>query len=462
MIQNIVTYAGQILITIYHKGFDSDIRSRNIKKIRKIGKYNLIFEEKVVPDNIVDTVIGWTWKFEGLLQVDEDKNPYSGSVCAYIQEYVYLNKPNKIFSIKDDKYSLKIPIEQFKEINKFVKKYTGLNIEKNPMCYGNILLYDSHIGLYHAKQEEGIVVKELNSNTIVIVKFIKDKMVVSTKIVNVTQYTKELEIISDRKWDCHDIEIYKDNELIYINKNVSYIRRIQLNMNIIGQSKKVKLNKLLEEFVIKGESSEQVSIIGDEIDELENLYIKSNYSIGNRLKQEIDDNMVVFISPGELNKAMNIITNVLGSDYDAIWIFDPYFTDNQKITHIMDWMRIITHSNINSKNINIAFFCKNKEKAYGVKEMIEFIKEDSVIIDVLKKKESLGIHFYQTKAPIHDRFIITSKGDEYSGIAIGTSFNSLGENHYCIHKLTHIASKNIWSNLKVWLEDGNIIDSGEI
>ncbi|MCB2343299.1 hypothetical protein [Clostridium estertheticum] len=465
MVQDIISYAGQTLITIYHKGFDTNIGAKKNEYIEKVGRYNLKFNEKVVPDNDATMISGWAWKFEGLLENNEEKNPYGESACVYMEEYVYINKPDRIFSIKEDEYLLKISIEQLQQINEFVKKYTGLSIERNPMCYGNIIVYDSCVIEYHAKQEEGIVVSEVRANTMVIVRFKMNKVVVSTKIVKVSQLTKNLEIISEKKWNCHDIEVYKDDELIYIAKDISYMRRMSLNMHIGGQGKRIKLDKLTSEFVMKNNGSGETTIIrdkADELEELEELYNKSNYSIANRLKQEVDDNMVVFINPGEINKAMKLITDFLQSQYNEIWIFDAYFTDKNKIAYTIDWMRIIAYCGAESKKINIVFYCKNNENAYGVDEITQHIVQDSVIRDVLKNKKSLGVSLYQTKSPIHDRFIITNHEGKYSGLAIGTSFNSLGENHYCIYKLSHVISRNIWNDLKMWLENGNIIDLGKV
>mgnify|MGYP006869414122 FL=1 len=48
--KNTVAYAGQTLLTVYHKGFDEQIGDRKSKRTEKPGKYNLSFYEEVVSD----------------------------------------------------------------------------------------------------------------------------------------------------------------------------------------------------------------------------------------------------------------------------------------------------------------------------------------------------------------------------------------------------------------------------
>jgi hypothetical protein len=102
MIRDRVTYGGQTLFTVYHQGFDDEIKGRCLKRIEKIGVYNLIFTETLVSDDEVDNISDWIMKEEGLLARDSAKNPYSSS-CAYMVHYEYVNKPSKLFSISENK-----------------------------------------------------------------------------------------------------------------------------------------------------------------------------------------------------------------------------------------------------------------------------------------------------------------------------------------------------------------------
>ena len=83
------------------------------------------------------------------------------------------------------------------------------------------------------------------------------------------------------------------------------------------------------------------------------------------------------------------------------------------------------------------------------------IERDAELSMILRTRKALGIHFYQTKSPIHDRFVLTETGKIHSGLAIGTSFNSLGDHYYCIFKLSHNASQTICGELESWTLDSN-------
>ena len=84
------------------------------------------------------------------------------------------------------------------------------------------------------------------------------------------------------------------------------------------------------------------------------------------------------------------------------------------------------------------------------------IQNDAVAYDAVKSGKNAGIQLIQTAKPIHDRFVIIRNGDEYSGINIGTSFNSLDENYYCINNLLHRDAKEIIETLCDWLKDNTI------
>jgi len=67
MVRDTISYAGEVILTLYHKGFDSELSQRRIKRTEKIGKYNIIFEEEIVEDDIIDKLADWDGKIEGLL-----------------------------------------------------------------------------------------------------------------------------------------------------------------------------------------------------------------------------------------------------------------------------------------------------------------------------------------------------------------------------------------------------------
>jgi len=82
---------------------------------------------------------------------------------------------------------------------------------------------------------------------------------------------------------------------------------------------------------------------------------------------------------------------------------------------------------------------------------------------IIRTRKTLGIHLYQTRMPIHDRFILTESDNINSGLAMGTSFNSLGNHHYCIYKLGHSTTQIIWNELESWIKcENNLVKDGEV
>ncbi len=456
MVCNKVTYGGQVLLTVYHNGFDNEINDRRLKIVQKVGLYNLVFTETLVSDDEIDNISGWIMKEEGLLAPDSSKNPYSSASCAYMVHYEYINKPNKLFCLYQNKYILAIPVEKFLLVNEFIKKYIGIDIEKTPMIYGDIFVFNSYAYNYHSNKEHGIIIERLPLGSMVIIRFKKDEAIVSTKIFHVEHETSEIEIKSNKPWTYHDIEIYFNGELIYFDKDVSYMRRMQLNMHLTGSGKRVKLNKIADSYIIQRNDGGQITCIGDSPDEFEELMHNSSTEINRRLSAEHPDNQISFMKPGELKKAVDLIGNAMQMASETIWIFDSYFTDingSNSIVGMLDWIHILTNCRAQSKNV--VFYCKGPNNALDLQALKTEIERDGALSAILRTRNKLGIHFYQTKSPIHDRFVLTESDRIYSGLAMGTSFNSLGDHHYCIYKLTHKASQTIWSELKSWMVDGS-------
>lgn len=69
------------------------------------------------------------------------------------------------------------------------------------------------------------------------------------------------------------------------------------------------------------------------------------------------------------------------------------------------------------------------------------------------KNTRTKMSFIQTTAPVHDRFVITRTSEEYTGLSIGTSFNSLDSNHYCIQTLSHTEAEEVIISLSDWIRD---------
>jgi len=460
MICDKITYGGQTLLTIYHQGFDDEIGTRSLKTIKEIGSYNLVFTEKKVKDDIVDNITDWSVKEEGFLTPSASLNPYTNDACAYMTHFRFASKPSRLFKFCKNRYHLNITIDNLMEINKFIKKYTGLSIEKNPMLYGDIFVFKNQILDYHTNELDEIMVKDLPKGATAIVKFKKSDIIVSTKITKTASNAEEIVIKSDKPWEHFDIEMYENDELLYLKKDVTYIRHIQMNLQMSGIGKRVKLNKIGDSYTIE-KNNNIISNIGNPLDSFEEMMNSSTSEILKYLNAAKPNNQIVFIRPGELEKAIDLIGNVMQKANDVIWVFDSYFTDINDIRGMIDWIRILTNCKAPSKNL--VFFCKSSDKALDLEGLKKEIRKDSVLNTIIRTRKTLGIHLYQTRMPIHDRFILTESDNINSGLAMGTSFNSLGNHHYCIYKLGHSTTQTIWNELESWMRSkNNLVKDGEV
>ena len=362
--------------------------------------------------------------------------------------------------LKDNKYSLKISINEYLRICEFIKKYTGMDMESNPMFYGDVFIFKCSEREYKYNKVNSIILENIPANSTVIVHFKKGDIVVSSKIIRVETETADLELCSDKPWTSHDIEIFNAEKLIYYKKDASYIKGISIRTQVKERGKTVKLNTIGTEYTIEKYSESKTSHIGERFDKYEGILQASSRDIIKDIKSEKPDDQIIFIKPGELPRATKLIGSALELAKDELWIFDSYFTDKNGINKIRDWLRIIANCTINSKNI--IFYCKDSNKALNISEIKSEIQKDSVLNAMLRNEGGIGIHFYQVKSPIHDRFVLIKNNTEYCGLSIGTSLNSLEKNHFCISKLSPAASRIIYDDLILWMKDGNVIFDEEV
>ena len=451
MIKNTITYKNKIILTLYHQGFPNE--NLTLKRYRKdlIRKNRIIFTEEYVPDDEWNNLAGYAWEESALLTPKEKYNPYSDKACANMVHRIYPNKPSVIWK----KDGTTIAEDDLEAILAFIQKYTGMNLKEQPVFLGDVFLFSPSEFEYHSNEENSIIFYKLKAGMKIIVHFKNHYNILQSKIIDITTDTAELEITTDCNWDNHDVEIYENNSLIYINKDISYIRCINLNLSIAGRKKRIPLTALQEYYEFEQQQAFEKSIIGtppkqvqESLNELNRILVRKI----NNLK--ISDDFV-FVQPGELSIAMKKITDIIFRAIDELWLIDSYFTDKGNgLQQMTDWLRLIVNSNATNKNI--IFYCNNEDKALNAKQLKNHMKNDPIIRDTLKSKQTDRIQLFQTKSAIHDRFLIIQNNDEYSGLSIGTSFNSLNSNHYCIHVLAHKDAKEVLETLYAWMKTNAI------
>ncbi|MBK5502781.1 hypothetical protein [Peribacillus sp. TH14] len=460
MILNRVLFAREAIITILHRGFDNDCNLQgNIYIKKKLGRYNLVFEQSIVNDEILDNLNHVVFIEEGFLNPKHELNPYSQSKCTFMRRFVSSSKPKKIIKALEDKFELKLSLKDLLIINEFIKKYTGLDLNRNPILYGDTLLYEPISVSFKPNHLNGITFNNLEKDSIVIVKFKNKDIIVSSHLKVIESFTSELEINPSEEWKSLDIEIFKNNRLVYFNYNLSYISTVHLSMGMASRSKRIKLNELDDFFELQNDPSKHEMIIGEAVDKLEELFWKSNNQMRQKLLKEQEKENITFIKPGETKKSIEIISKYLQESQDEFWVFDPYFTDKNRFNKTLDWLRIFYECSSQPKNI--VFFCKDEDKAYDFVTIKEAIKQDSVLKRIVKKG-ILNLNFIQISSPIHDRFILGRNKNTFSGLTIGTSLNSIDSNHFCINILNHSAAKKILGELNDYINEGNLVGSCEI
>lgn len=453
MIRDTIKYAGETILTIYHKGFDRELSNRNIIKIEKIGRYNLMFSEIHIDDNDeIDFTIGN--KMEGLLGPGHAINPYGDRACANMIRYTNMNKPKKIFTINKDRFILNIPINDYKKIIEFIKKFTGLNLQDHAMSLGDTFLYECEEREIYGEDENGIAIKTDVLDDVVNIHFKSKDIVVCSKKIYLNR-DKSIAARSDKYWDTCDIQIFRNNKLIFFQDNISFMRTMVLNSYTTTHTKNITMDKLGSDVKIESSGKMSERIIGDKPDELRAFISNTNYDIRSKLIESSGDRKTEFILPGELERAKELILDIIKSKGNEIWIYDPYFSDRNGLGISIDWIRILAHCKAETKRI--LFFNNIKKDSVTPKEFKDIALNDNMINNSKGRKKNIGISFYQLNKYIHDRFIFVVEDECIRGISIGTSLNSLDSNYYCINTMNNKEADEIFYKLKSQAIKENIL-----
>ena len=111
-----------------------------------------------------------------------------------------------------------------------------------------------------------------------------------------------IDIPCKEKWNNIDIYIYSNGNLIYLRKNLYYIRNYNVQARIVT-NKTIPLNKISNEYVIKEYSAQTISSPAKKgetsAEIIDNAAQKLLYLIDN----EKVDTQIFFIQPGEFNEA---------------------------------------------------------------------------------------------------------------------------------------------------------------
>lgn len=455
MIKNMITYKNKPIITIYHKGFSKD--DTTIKRHMKeyIGRNLLCFHEEYVTDDEWNNLTGYVWEEKALITPKEKHNPYCQKACADMIHRIYPDKPSVIWK----KNGTTIDERELEQILAFVKKYTGMNLEEFPVYLGDVFLFSPACFRYHSDKNKSIIIYDIKEGMRIILRLKHGHDVLEAKVIDITENTEELKIAAECDWNNHDIEIYEHDELIYINRDVYYVRYMNLDISVAARSKRIPLTTLREYYELKLQGQTEKCVIGGPPEPVHQLLDKMNQILVRKINNHKKSDRFIFVRPGELDIAIKRITEVIFSAAKELWLIDSYFTDKGSgLNKMTDWLRLVASSKASQKNI--IFYCNSEEKALNAEQLKNHILQDTVVRKEMEENPSQVINLHQTKTAIHDRFLIIRNDDTYSGLSIGTSFNSLDSNHYCIQTLTHRETLEVLEALALWLEN-NVIAQEE-
>ncbi len=451
MIKDTITYKNKRILTIYHKGFPEDelacVRSRK----EHIGRNLICFSEESVPEEEWEQMDGYRWEEHALLTPKVSYTPYHDHSCADMVHRIYPEKPQVIW-----KKNGQLPDEEtMVQILSFIRKYTGMDLSKHPVFLGDAFLFSPRELRYHSNRSNHLVVYELKAGMKLIVRFKKGPEILQSSVIDIEKDTDVLEVSAECDWESHDIELYENRQLVYMETNVSYMKRLHLKVSMAGRTKKIPLTTLRDAYEMEVCGGVHESSAGTPPEPVREALAELNGDMVRRLQNYQASTKFLFIRPGELDNAMKQITDMMFRPAEESWIIDSYFTDQNKgLQQMTDWLRIFSHTGASDKYV--VFYCKrdnaeNEHAPLTAVQLKEHMRRDHVISEGLLANPGSKLQLIQTTAPIHDRFFIMRNKDTYSGLSIGTSFNSLNSNHYCIHTLAHKEAKEVLDVLVTWL-----------
>lgn len=451
MICDKITFGDETIITIYHSGF-SDEKSTKRKKISDtIDGKEITFLEYYEPS---DKALNDENLFEeGFLDTKSKYNVYrDGSNCAKYKRFSG-ELPCSIYDLAEDTPKLKLSLEHLDMIFEFIKKYTNLDMAQDITLFGDILVLEPRKLTIKSENECQIISFEnLETDMLITVNFYNSNATITLSIVETICASGTFKIEAPKDWSYIDISVFKDNKLYYKNSCVSFIKDFVLNTSMTS-TKNIQLKKFGLEETITTNYTEEIRVGNN------TSYKKSSKDKLQNIQKQIniynENKRIIFFKPNEEKKVLKELSSIFSNAKDELWIIDSYFSYNNKIGYPQDILKLIIESSAKSKYV--VFFSNNESE---IENLDKSLLNDEEINRILTYKK-LNISFKQTNMAIHDRFIISKSQDSVFVYVIGTSFNSLVNNYYCLIKLGDADSQLIYDKLKDLIMDKNFCKTKE-
>lgn len=421
-------YDEKIFLTIVHENMDEDVKNRNIDDSININEHIISFNESYVDEfNLDDNDYLF---IEGFLDCNNEKNPYK-DYCAFYKEFADLNYDNPF-----EDNSPTLPLKEYNLLSNFIKEYANYNFTK--CSFGNVLFFSSikikaEFYLDYPPYFK-IMGDDVRGNAFV--KFKVNEIILESQIIE--DIFDGQKILSKCDWNNCEIEIYDGNELLYKNHH-NLIRNIDLKVNMNTENFKVKLKKSEKQFSLSPSNYE--SFTNNEIKPLDVIssYLTDETNFYSNFINVEKDNCT-FLRKNEREKAYDLFDNLLRNSGD-VWIFDPYFFDENSFGVITDFLMFFINNNHRKHIVFSKYFSsfENFKNQLNSSELAFFKDFGFSKVDFIESPE----HF-------HDRFIFFVSKNKIEGFQLGTSINSFGENYSNIIKLSPFCCHYIF---KILMED---------
>lgn len=431
-----------LLLTIFHENMDSGLDSRFINESENTDFGELKFIEETVEEI---GRISFDEVNQGFLENKNKKNPYY-SYSANFKEFIRYDKP--LF----EEGNLKVKSEIFISICDFIGRKSGYKIIESPYSIGNVLIFKPNKiecnYFEYKKNISGIEVKGLSNQSITIVKLKNLDVVKETYVINGV----DCKINPQYEWSCFDIEVYEDGNIVYGQYDVYLMRCINTNIKIVSKQISTELKTQSKSIDIKS-SIDMPIIVGESLDSQLVNYFNNENSFSYELRNKNSKDLY-FLGKGESEKAFEIFEEIMDSNCEEIWIFDPYFI-NYEIVGGIDRLRDILKILLKNRDVkkNIVFESKG-----NLSNFIDKINDEE-IKSISKRFNGLNIDFYETEEHFHDRFFFLINKKYIVGYLIGTSLNSFGENYSTLIKLKSTDAKFIFTKLTNEIVSNKISDN---
>lgn len=437
MICNKITFDGETIITIYHKGFIDEINTKERKICESIAGKEIAFIEYFEPS--AEVLNNKICIEDGFLDTKSKYNVYKGaSNCAKYERFEG-DIPSLIFDL--ERNEPKLSYENLDKIFSFIKTYTGLEVKNDITLVGDSLVFEPrNIDISSENKCKTICINNLEPNMFIIMNFYNSQSTITSTIVETFSGAGAFRVDAPKDWSYIDVSIYKDNELYYKNTCLSFLRNFHLDMSVLNK-KSVSLSKFGFDEEITTSYREQIRIGNDSVcQESKKNKLKS---IQNKINIHNDKKRIMFFKPNEEKRVLKELSNIFSNAKDELWIIDTYFSSVKNQGYKQDILKLLIESSAKSK---LVVFSSTKEES-NLENLDKHLLNDKKIIQI-KHYGKLNITFKQTIEPIHDRFIISKSFDKIAVYIIGTSFNSLVDNYYCLIKLNDADSQVIYNEIK--------------